>query len=425
MITSLLNNADRTFAIRSATDDHVPMGNGLGAAAIVDDAIARTGIDDVGDEWFLGPLGRWADDLRHDNLTDGGRAFMRRLAVSDVARRLEVDETIRQHPEILDVELPPIVYITGLERSGTTLLHNLLALHRSLRPLLRWELMRPVPPPAAATHADDPRIAEVQAAIEPLRGGLLERMHWVNADEPEECAWGFIDAVGMLGQAAGLCMTGWADFLRTEDMTPAFEHYRQVVQLLTWQHPVAPGGRLVLKCPQISWDLAEFAAVFPEAHFVVTHRDPYRALVSVMVMGESLMEPFCVANPVRGSLSGPDGFVERTGRRLAGIERFDDDHPGRTTHVAYPAVADDPAATVAWLVDRLGLPDDPDHAGRVAAFLDAQRRGARADPPARLDDMGLQRETLASQPGVASYCARYGVEPELERLTGAPPQPST
>jgi len=42
----------------------------------------------------------------------------------------------------------------------------------------------------------------VQGSIDKLRGSLLERMHWVNADEPEECVWGFIDSVGMLGQAA-------------------------------------------------------------------------------------------------------------------------------------------------------------------------------------------------------------------------------
>jgi len=40
----------------------------------------------------------------------------------------------RLYPAVLTaVPLPPIVYITGLERSGTTLLHNLLALHPQAR----------------------------------------------------------------------------------------------------------------------------------------------------------------------------------------------------------------------------------------------------------------------------------------------------
>ena len=159
----------------------------------------------------------WAEDLEQSNLTDFGRTFLRSLAVRDVGRRLRVLQTLREHPEIASVPIPRIVYVTGLERSGTTLLHNLLAQHPRGRALLRWELMEPVPPPDAETYTTDPRIATVQASIDKLRGSTLERMHWVNADEPEECVWGFIDAVSMLGQAASMCMPQWRRFLTEED----------------------------------------------------------------------------------------------------------------------------------------------------------------------------------------------------------------
>jgi hypothetical protein len=78
----------------------------------------------------------------------------------------------------------------------------------------------------------------------------------------------------MLGQSAALCMPRWRRWLGEEDMTTAFVHYRQVVRLLLWQHPVGECGFLVLKAPQIG----AFGAVFPEAQFVVTARDPFRAL---------------------------------------------------------------------------------------------------------------------------------------------------
>lgn len=395
------------------------MADGLDLDSIVADAVERTGIDDIGDTWFLQPLAAWVDDLHGDNLTDSGRRFLRRLAVNDVARRLEVLHTIRDHPEILDVEIPPIVYITGLERSGTTILHNLLALHRCLRPLLRWELMKPTPPPETATFADDPRRADVQASIEPLRGTLLERMHWVNADEPEECPWAFIDMVGLLGQAAQMCMPTWREFIRSADMTPAFAHYRQVVQLLTWRHPVEPGGRLVLKAPQISNNLSEFAGVFPEAHFVITDRDPFRVMVSVRAMVASLMDAFCVDNPIRSP--GPEGFdfVASTGRRLAHVARFDDEHPARTSHVPYPAIASSPRTTAVGLVRDLGLPDDSPFGDAIDGFIDEQRAGKRAAPPMAIDAMGLDRDEVMSRPDVAAYCERFEIEPELQRLTGA------
>ena len=70
--------------------------------------------------------------------------------------------------------------------------------------------MEPLPPPSLETYKTDPRIEKVQASIEPLRGSLLERMHWVNADEPDENAWGFIDCTGLLGRGIGPIMPTWA-----------------------------------------------------------------------------------------------------------------------------------------------------------------------------------------------------------------------
>jgi hypothetical protein len=391
---------------------------GPGVREILDAAIQRTGLDDLGDDWFLTPLEAWAKDLEESNLTERGRGFMRSLAVRDVARRLRVLDTLRAHPEIADVPLPPVVYITGLERSGTTLLHNLMALRADARALLRWELMEPVPPPTADDHATDPRIAAVQASIEPLRGSRLEQMHWVEAEDPEECAWGFIDAVSMLGQAATFCMPRWQRFLNETDLTPAFAHYRSVVQLLTWRNPVPPGGRLVLKSPQIGLQIGAFAEVFPEARFVVTDRDPFRALSSLAFMGASIVEPFCVENPLHRR--GPDDIdlLESVAAKLAAIERFSEASPERIEHVAYPALASDPADTALDLSDRLDLPPDPGHRDRIEAFLAAQRTGRRAAPPREVDAMGYDHAGVLAEPRITRYCARFGIEPERERMTG-------
>ncbi|TFH20315.1 MAG: sulfotransferase, partial [Acidimicrobiales bacterium] len=302
---------------------------------------------------------------------------------------------------------------------GTTVLHNLVALHRSSRALLRWELMEPIPPPATATYETDPRIAAVQASVEPLRGSLLERMHWVNADEPEECVWGFIDGVSMLGQAPSFCMPSWRRFIYEADQTPAFEHYRQVVQLLTWQHPVDPGGFLVLKAPQIALHLDTFADVFPEARFVVTDRDPYRALVSMTVLGQSIVEPFCVVNPV--THPGPDDLdlAISVQTKLAVIHAFTDAHPDRIVHLAYPDLVSEPSVAVTGLLDEIGVQADPELADRIDAFLAAQRAGRRSTPPSSLDTFGYDHDEVLARPVIARYCARFGIDPERQRLTGA------
>jgi sulfotransferase family protein len=149
-----------------------------------------------------------------------------------------------------------------------------------------------VPPPEPASYDTDAHIARAQQQADMLRGTLLEQMHWVNTADPEECVCGFIDSVSMLVWAAGLCMRTWWRFLTDEDLGPAFESYRRVVQLLLWKHAVEPGGFLVLKAPQVSRQLAQFAEVFPDARCVITDRDPYRCIVSLAVLGPTIVEWF-------------------------------------------------------------------------------------------------------------------------------------
>lgn len=387
------------------------------ADELLGEAARRAGTDEFGDDWFLGPLRAWAVDLEQPGLTDFGQRFLRSLAVRDLVRRLEVLRTLRANPEIDEVVIPPIVYVTGLERSGTTLLHNLLALHRDARVLRRWELMEPVPPPCADTYATDERIAAVQDRVDQLRGTALEGMHWVNADDPEECVWGFVDSVSMLGQAAALCMPAWRRFLVEEDLTPAFVNYRRVVRLLLWKHPVAPGGFLVLKAPQISNHLGRFADAFPEARFVITDRDPYRCLVSTVAMGASIVAPFCVDNPLTD-----DGTRSRIGlanlpHRLAQIAALTTDDPARVLHLGYPELVNDHAGATKRVSVAFATADDQLH-DRVDAFVERQRSGGRAAPPAELPTMGYDPADVWTDPVMRAYCERFGIEPEHHRLTG-------
>lgn len=387
--------------------------------SILEDAMAAAGLRDLGDDWFLGPLGAFAEDLAQPNLNDFGRRFLRSLAVRDVARRLRVLDVLRRNPEIADVPIPPVVYVTGFARTGTTLLHNVLACHPAARALLRWELMEPVPPPEAESHSRDPRIAAVQASLEKLRGSPLERMHWVNADEPEECAWGFIDAVSMLGQFGGaMCMPQWRQFLLEEDLAPAYLQYRRVVQILLWKNPVPPDGCLVLKAPQVGLHISEFARAFPEAHFVIPDRDPYRSVVSTAVAGHAIIEPFVVDNPL-----DDDGIRQQIVLRwavstLLAIAAFTSARPERITHVAYPDLIADPATTAHDIFAAAGFPTGDGLTGAIAAFVDAQRAGGRAAPPAQLPTMGYTEKSVRSVPAVRDYCDRFGVEPETERLVG-------
>jgi hypothetical protein len=315
------------------------------------------------------------------------------------------------------VVIPPIVYITGTIRSGTTLFHNTMSLHERARALLRWELMEPIPPPETTTARTDPRIATVQASIDKRRGTPLEAMHWVNADEPEECQWGFVDFVSLLAGAAGGCMLQWGEFSNTADHTRVFENYRRLVKLLLWKHPPPDGGFLVLKAPQVATHLRAFSSVFPEARFLVTVRDPYRVFASGRAMVGGIVDAF-----ITDDFQPPDPLpIDSIERVLQSLLDFHATSPELMMTIPYPHLVADPAATAVASYAELGLPEDSDLASKVHRFLDAQRSGARARPPATLPEPGLTHDDVLARPVVAAFCERFGIQPERSRLTGAHP----
>jgi hypothetical protein len=391
------------------------------AAGSVEDLLgaaeARTGLSDWGDDWFLQPLAAWVEDLGSDHLNDVGRSFFTSLAIRDLCRRLEVIDTLHRHPEIDEVVVPPIVYVTGTIRSGTTLFHNVMSFHAAAKALLRWELMEPVPPPEQPTAATDPRIARVQASIDKRRGTPLEGMHWVNADEPEECQWGFIDFVSLLAGAAGGCMLKWGEFSNHADYTRVFENYRRLIKLLLWKNPPPEGGFLVLKAPQVASHLEAFSAVFPEARFLVTVRDPYRVFASGRAMVAGIVDTL-----VTDDFEPPDTLpIEDLERVLQSLVDFNTASPDLMTAIGYPGLVADSAAVATAAYAELQLPVDRQFASKVDAFLEGQRRGARVRPPVALPEPGLTHEQVLQRPTVARFCDRFGVEPELTRLTGAHP----
>lgn len=213
-------------------------------------------------------------------------------------------------------------------------------------------------------------------------------------------------------------MPVWADFLAMEDQTPTYENYRRMVQLLLWKHPVQTDGFLVLKAPQIGRHIDAFARTFPEARFVITDRDPFRCIVSMAAMGESIVDPFCVDNPMTGD--GRRDRVIQSGveAKLAALQSFTETSGAQPTHVAYPSLVSDPVAVLSEVFATAGVSFDKADAAAATGFLEAQRSGRRSLPPAELATMGYIHEEVFSTGPIRAYCDRFAIEPEHTRLTG-------
>jgi len=382
------------------------------------EAIEKTGIEDFGDPFFEKPLAAWVNDLNSSLLSDLGRQILRQVVFRDLCRRLKVLACLAEHPEILEVKIPPIILVMGNPRTGTTILHHLIATHPLSRSLLRWELTSPVPPPETETYTTDPRIAKVQAAIKPLHKSHLAKMHWVNSDEPDENPYGFIDCTGLTGRGCALFMPTWFQFLWENDHALIFRDFRKVIQLLIWRCPPPSGGHLVLKCAVTTEKIQAFADVFPESTFMLIHRDPFRSLISTCAGSHSISREF---------ISEPPGQIYENGTIYQDIQKwqkikiralidFASAEPERVANVSYSDLMNDAALTVRTAYVKLGfqVPEDIDQ--RIINYLNQQRSGKRVAPPKKYDAFGYDADAVWADPTVTEYCTVFGVERERTRL---------
>jgi len=260
--------------------------------AVLDAARARTGLDDFGDDDFMGRLEVLVASVHEDTtLLASGRAGVHGDLVRYASNRLLIHHTLVWHPEILDVEIVAPLIVAGLPRSGTTHLLNLLAADSRFRSLPYWESCEPVPMPGEAptVAGEDPRFTRRRRDWETTDEllPLLKAMHAMTPDHIHE-------ELELMGPDFASYnfewrwhAPRWRDHYLAHDQTPHYEYMKRVLQLLQWQDGQAGRAtrhRWVLKCPQHLEQLPVLDATFPDATVVITHRDPVSVIASASTM---------------------------------------------------------------------------------------------------------------------------------------------
>ena len=177
------------------------------------------------------------------------------------------------------------VDITGLPRTGTTALANTLSLDPQFRCLRGWEQTKPCPPPILAEEATDPR--RLQAASEnELLPAELKAMHLYELDATMEDT----DLLGMAfhGQQMTLPVEGYRTWWRGADLTDTYHYHRRVVKLLESQRPP---DLWLFKAPHHKFHLEAIVSAYPEARFVMTHRDPAKVVPSYASIVSAILPP--------------------------------------------------------------------------------------------------------------------------------------
>jgi hypothetical protein len=379
----------------------------LRADDLLAEARERTGLADFGDPSFGEGLGVLLDELPRAELSELGRMVWRARLLTHLTQRLRVLDVLARHPEIERQALPAPVFIVGLPRTGTTALSHLLAQDPATRSLRVWESAQPVPPPETASEHSDPRIEVAAKQLEAMRQ-LSPRLAAMHEDTPTGPTENH-DLLGMSFRTfhfEGMAFVpGYVAWWLGCDMEPAYRLMRRTLQLLQWR---CPPTRWLLKSPPDSFFLDAVLAAFPDARFVMTHRDPAAVLGSVCsliaTMYEMTGKPPSAARIGAAELAS---WSEAMRRLLAVRARIGE---ARFADVHFHDLVADPLGTAAGAHARLGLPFPPAAESAMRAYAALNPRGKHGEHLYRLEDFGLERAGVHAE--FRFYTERCGVRLE-------------
>jgi len=347
-------------------------GEGLSVDAMVERAAALAGGGGNFDPGTVVNLRPLVDSCRRTaNLTPTGAEVLRKVAVRHLLNGLYVRAWLDRYPEQGRLRLPPPVVITGLPRTGTTLLHNLMSLDPSRRVLRLWQALHPVPPDPDGRFSEQSLVAQATswlARLYELSPGF-RAIHPASPHGPEECDALMQNTFASQHFDDMFDAAAYSEWLNNSALVDEYALYGDQLRVLT--PPSDPDRVWVMKSPSHLGHLEGLRAAFPEATVVHCHRHPLETVPSYASLMMAVRSPYTEAvSPAevgRQALSRAALAMTRAlDLRRAGDEGFVD--------VSYPALVSDPLGVVAGIYQRLGWDLDPGLRAAMGQWLAANRQ---------------------------------------------------
>ncbi len=370
-------------------------------------AVTETGLDDFGADDFMQRLAVLCRAMREEGGFNGAGTLQQHVLITGLLKnRLLLEDLVRRNPEILEERIVAPIIICGLPRTGTTHLHNLMSADPALRSLPYWESLEPVLAESEqpAPGAPDPRKERTAMALAFLDSALpyFNRMHEMTVEHThEEIQLLAIDFSTMFFETTAPMPT-WRDYYLSHDQGLSYAYLIKILKVLQW---LRGGTRWVLKSPQHLEQFPTLVDSFPDATFVVTHRDPVSVTASMVTM---------VAYTARLTRDRVD--LEGMGRYWADrLERML--HRCTTERAVLPAeqsidvhfdqFMEDDLAMVGRVYAMAGQPLDDRAKTSMASFMAAHPRGRHGAVLYDLHEFGLDPDERRA--ALAFYTDHFGV----------------
>jgi hypothetical protein len=375
----------------------------LDADALHAQASADTGLHDFGPDDYRERLGVYLAALREiDGLHEAGVVNFYGQLLQLLKNRLLLTDLLSRHPEIDDIELRSPVVIAGLPRTGTTHLHNLLAVAPTFRTMPYWESNEPFPLPAEVGLEPDPRRTRMDVAVGVVNTVMphFVLMHEMTTDHVhEEIQLLANDFSTMLFETLG-DVPRWRDYYQAHDQTP---HYEYLARQLKAMQYLRGGRRWLLKSPQHLEQVPVLDRVFPDSIVVFTHRDPVPVALSMIAMITYSARMHRCPVPVEDIAAS---WIDRLDDMLSALVRDRDTiGPDRSIDVRFNDFMTDERGVAEQVYGLAGEPFTDQARTAIADYLAGHQRGRLGNVETSYEMFGLTEGDLRAR--FAPYVERF------------------
>lgn len=364
----------------------------------------RTGLNDWSDESFRPGLEQLTAALNAQaRLSQIGRITAYWNLLDLLCVRLRLTHYRAQRPQVAAQRIERPLFILGLPRTGTTILHELIAQDPAFRSPASWEVTRPLPSPTAHSYHSDRRIAAVDRLL-----GLLEKLspgfqaiHAVGATLPQECV--YMLASSFTSEQFGYMynVPGYRNWALEQDMTRAYAWHARFLQHLQVD---TARERWVLKAPAHLGHLKYLLAQYPDAAIVWPHRRPLEAITSFSSLACTLRRGFSAdIDPLATGAYEFQHFSRMTLRGMADRRALDN---GQFIDVSFNTICADPMSVIGTIYARIGMALTREARLRMRDYLRRRPRHLYGEHHYSADMFGLN--TAQEQQHYGEYLSRYG-----------------
>jgi len=365
----------------------------------------ETGADDFGPDDYLPGLKVLLQSMDYDpHFSEGGRRIAWGMLVEVLSGRAHAIRSMKDNPGFDAQPILAPVVITGVPRTGTTALHRLMAVDPRFQGLQTWLLDSPMPRPPIETWGEYPEFRKSVASLEAHYAKTPDSLaaHYRAAEEVHECCMllrqSFVSNLWSCGWSAPTYDAWWI----RQSEAAAYRHYHRCVQLIG---STEPDKRWLLKNPGHIHNLDLLFAIFPDARVIQTHRDPAKAVPSLVSL---LMNMHPMMEDGRADQRGENMLVREVANWADAVRKCEtvrERHPGQVLDVVHADFHRQPMAVVERIYGFIGMDIPGDVRAALARRIEEKPELARGVHRYDIADYGMTEDEARAPFG--DYIQRY------------------